>query len=76
MNQKLKHLLRVGSGIGLVLVGIAGLILPIMPGWIFLIPGLLILADYFPPLRRLVDWLKHKYEMEKAKYESSRGRRR
>lgn len=74
MRQKLKHLMRVGTGIGLVIVGITGLILPIMPGWIFLIPGLLILADYFPPLRRLVNWLKHKYEIEKAKYDSSRKR--
>jgi hypothetical protein len=31
-----------------------------MPGWIFLIPGLLILADFFPPVRRLVDWAKAK----------------
>jgi len=26
----------------------------------FLIPGLIILADYFPPIRRLVDWAKRK----------------
>jgi uncharacterized membrane protein YbaN (DUF454 family) len=70
MKQTLKHFLRVATGIGLVLLGIVGLILPIMPGWIFLIPGLLILADYFPPLRRMVDWLKAKYEVEKAKLEA------
>lgn len=45
----------------MVLLGIAGLILPIMPGWIFLIPGLIILGDYFPPAKRLVDWLKARY---------------
>ena len=75
MKQTLKHFLRVGAGVGLVLVGIVGLILPIMPGWIFLIPGLLILADYFPPLRRMVDWLKHKYEVEKAKLEAKKRQR-
>lgn len=42
------------------MVGIAGLILPIMPGWIFLIPGLVILADYFPPIHRLLVWAKSK----------------
>jgi hypothetical protein len=31
-----------------------------MPGWIFVIPGLLILADFFPPVRKLVDWAKAK----------------
>jgi len=47
-------------GLGLVILGILGLILPVMPGWIFLIPGLLILAEYFWPIRRLVDWAKAK----------------
>ncbi|OYW08420.1 MAG: hypothetical protein B7X34_08685, partial [Acidobacteriia bacterium 12-62-4] len=53
------------SGIGLVIVGVIGLIVPVMPGWIFLIPGLVILADYFPPIRRLVDWAKAKMESVK-----------
>ncbi len=38
--------------------------MPIMPGWVFLIPGLIILGDYFPWARRLVDWAK-----EKSRYE-------
>ena len=60
--------LRILSGVGLVLVGITGLIMPIMPGWIFLIPGLVILAEYFPPLQRLVNWAKHKFEEQKRKH--------
>jgi uncharacterized membrane protein YbaN (DUF454 family) len=52
--------LRITAGFGLVILGIIGIILPIMPGWIFLIPGLVILADYFRPIRRLVDWAKKK----------------
>jgi uncharacterized membrane protein YbaN (DUF454 family) len=58
---------RIMSGIGLLLIGIVGLILPIMPGWIFVIPGLMILADYFPPIKRLLDWAKAKYEAVKNK---------
>jgi len=58
----MRHTLRVALGIGLVLVGIAGLILPIMPGWVFLIPGLVILGDYFPPVKRLLHWAKEKAE--------------
>ena len=61
----LRAILRIASGIGLVIVGIIGVILPVMPGWIFLIPGLVILADYFPPIRRLVDWAKAKMESVK-----------
>ncbi len=34
-------ILRILGGFGLVVLGIIGLILPIMPGWVFLIPGLI-----------------------------------
>jgi uncharacterized membrane protein YbaN (DUF454 family) len=62
----LRHFLRHLLGWGLVLLGIIGLILPIMPGWIFLIPGLVILSDYFPWARRLTEWAKRKaHWMEK-----------
>jgi uncharacterized membrane protein YbaN (DUF454 family) len=56
---------RIAAGIGLVLLGIVGLILPIMPGWVFLIPGLLILADYFPAVHRLVLWAKKKAGLDR-----------
>jgi uncharacterized protein YqgC (DUF456 family) len=56
----LRKVLRPILGVSLVLVGIVGLILPVMPGWIFVIPGLVILGDYFPPVRRLLDWAKAK----------------
>ena len=56
----MRKILRLISGIFLVLIGILGLLLPIMPGWVFLIPGLVILAEFFPPIRRLVDWAKAK----------------
>jgi uncharacterized protein YqgC (DUF456 family) len=54
--------LRIAGGAGLVLIGVIGLILPIMPGWIFLIPGLVILGDYFPPVKRLLAWARAKAE--------------
>lgn len=58
----MRKVLRIAAGIGLILVGIVGLILPIMPGWVFIIPGLVILGDYFPPAKRLVDWLKARFD--------------
>jgi hypothetical protein len=48
----------------LVAIGLTGLIMPIMPGWIFLIPGLMILADYFAWARSLMEWAKKKAGME------------
>jgi Putative transmembrane protein (PGPGW) len=59
----IKKWLRIGVGVFLVLLGIVGLVLPIMPGWVFLIPGLVILAEYFPIVRRVLDWAKHKAGM-------------
>ena len=62
-------------GIALVILGIVGLILPVMPGWIFLIPGLVILADYFPPIRRLVEFLKARFkEAENAYLSRKQGK--
>jgi hypothetical protein len=58
----LKKILRISAGVGLILIGIVGLILPVMPGWIFIIPGLVILAEYSKSARRLLDWLKEKFE--------------
>jgi hypothetical protein len=52
--------IRIIGGIILTVVGLLGLLFPIMPGWIFLIPGLVLLADHFRPVRRLLDWAKQK----------------
>ena len=70
--KTLKHTVRMALGIGLVVLGVAGLILPVMPGWVFLIPGLLILGDYFPPIRRLVDWAKSRFVEANVQFQKSR----
>jgi uncharacterized membrane protein YbaN (DUF454 family) len=60
----LRRIIRVSTGLGLVILGITGLILPVMPGWIFLIPGLLILSEYFPGVKRLMEWAKKKARLK------------
>ena len=57
----LKHSLKIVLGIILVFIGIVGGLMPIFQGWVFGVPGLIILAEYFPPLKRIVDWVKKKY---------------
>ena len=61
----IKHSLKITFGIILVLIGVVGGLIPIFQGWIFGIPGLIILAEYFPPLRKILDWAKDKYEHKK-----------
>ena len=56
----MKHTLRITFGIILVIIGMIGGLIPIFQGWVFGIPGLIILADYFPPIKRLLSWAKKK----------------
>ena len=44
----------------LVLLGIAGLILPVLPGWVFIIPGLALLATEYVWAQRLLRIAKEK----------------
>lgn len=66
-------LLKLLSGFGLCILGVIGLILPIMPGWVFLIPGLIILSDFFPPLKRLLHWAREKFEQETGRLRNKDG---
>jgi len=50
--------MRIVVGIILVVLGLLGLILPIMPGWVFLIPGLILLSTKFTWARRLLERLR------------------
>ena len=56
----IKHTGRVTLGIILVIIGLIGGLIPIFQGWMFGIPGLIILADYFPPIKKLLNWAKKK----------------
>lgn len=56
----MRKTLRISLGITLVILGIIGGMLPVIQGWMFMIPGLLILSEYFPPVRRALDWAKKK----------------
>lgn len=40
--------------------------MPVMPGWIFLVPGLVILAEYFPWAKTLLDKVKGLVERKQA----------
>tara|TARA_A100001011_G_C14227291_1_gene807173 strand:- start:1128 stop:1319 length:192 start_codon:yes stop_codon:yes gene_type:complete len=56
-----RHTIRIAVGFILVIIGLVGGLIPVFQGWIFGIPGLVILADYFPPIKRILNWAKSKY---------------
>ena len=57
----MRHTFRITLGFLLVIIGLIGGLIPIFQGWVFGIPGLIILADYFPPVKKILDWAKSKY---------------
>jgi len=56
----IKDALKISLGILLVIIGLLGGLIPIFQGWMFGLPGLMILANYFPPAKRLLNWAKKK----------------
>ncbi|MBT3299689.1 MAG: hypothetical protein HN657_05915 [Candidatus Marinimicrobia bacterium] len=63
----IKKTLRISLGVSLVIIGLIGGLIPIFQGWMFGIPGLIILADYFPPIHKLLVWAKKKAGFSKKK---------
>ena len=64
----IKDVIKISMGVILVLIGLVGGLVPIFQGWIFGIPGLIILADYFPPVNRLLVWAKKKAGISEKKW--------
>jgi uncharacterized membrane protein YbaN (DUF454 family) len=67
----LRKFLRILAGVGLCILGVIGWILPVMPGWPFMIAGLVILAEFSPQLKRRLDWAKARFEQELAAHRSA-----
>ena len=54
----IKDLIKIISGIILVIIGFIGGLIPIFQGWVFGIPGLIILSKYFPPIKKILKKIK------------------
>ena len=54
------RLVRISLGTILILLGIPGLVLPILQGWLFLALGALLLSVDVPFFDRLVRWIEQK----------------
>lgn len=56
----MKRWLRIVGGVAMLVVGLAGWVLPIVPGWLFVIPGLMLLGREFHWARKTLQWLKNR----------------
>jgi len=61
----IKDTLKISLGILLVIIGFLGGLIPIFQGWMFGLPGLMILANYFPPAKSLLNWAKKRVRLNK-----------
>ena len=56
----IKTCLHITLGVVLIGIGLIGGLIPIFQGWLFGIPGLIIIGKYFPPAKRLLKWAQKK----------------
>ena len=60
-----KRYLHISFGILLVVIGLIGGLIPVFQGWVFGIPGLIILSKYFPKVNMLFSRAKRKAKSKK-----------
>lgn len=58
---------RIALGLGFLILGIIGLILPLVPQIPFLLAAALLLAPDFPPARRLINWVFRRWPKLRGK---------
>jgi hypothetical protein len=51
----------IGAGGFLILLGIPGIVLPILPGWLLIGIGLVVLSQEVHTVRRLLHWLRRRF---------------
>ncbi|MFH1970684.1 MAG: hypothetical protein ABIJ53_10250 [Verrucomicrobiota bacterium] len=61
MNFYKRALIRQIAGWTLIAIGMAGLILPVLPGWPFLGAGALLLAPHVRLFRRFAAWIHFRF---------------
>lgn len=74
-NKRRPLVIRVAlvvAGVAMVLAGLAGLVLPVVPGWLLIFSGLAVLAGEFVWARTLLDNAKAKAGQVAAKLPTNR----
>lgn len=65
---------KIMSGWGFLLLGVAGLFLPFLQGFLFLAVGLYILRDEYAWAQRTIDWMRRKFPRYTAQMDQGRDR--
>ena len=62
----MRRWVRIAAGMTMVTAGLVGLALPILPGRVWLIPGLMLLAREFTWAKQVLEWLKARLPQKTA----------
>jgi uncharacterized protein len=73
IKRNLKRILVLTLGIFFIVLGLAGLVLPILQGWLFLLIGALLLSMYSPAIRSSIDRRTAPYPKIHAFVERAQG---
>lgn len=75
MKKYAMKVVRITAGIILVLIGIAGGLIPIFQGWIFGIPGLMLLSQDIPIVRKYYERAKEMVERKRAEFAKKKAQK-
>jgi uncharacterized protein YqgC (DUF456 family) len=67
MVKQFLHYFRIASGVILILVGIAGVVLPVLPGWILIFIGIELLGIQLVFLDKTKEYVKQKIDQSTKK---------
>lgn len=73
LKKKLKKYFIITLGVLFIIVGLAGLVLPVLQGWFFLAIGALLLSMYSPGIRTWMDRHTARYPKLHAFVERAQG---
>ena len=74
LNFHKRALIRHITGWILIAIGVAGLILPVLPGWPFLGAGVLLLAPHIRMFRRFAVWIHVRFPALRGRLRAFRNR--
>ncbi len=74
MPGALRTVARHALGWGFLLLGVAGLVLPVLQGWLFIAIGALLLSPDIPAFARLMSWLEARFPRLRSAIQAARRR--
>jgi len=61
----MKKYFQILFGVLLIIIGLIGGLIPIFQGWMFGIPGLIILSKHFSSIKKILLWAQKKAKLKK-----------